>query len=59
MRVQRGERYGMIQFGSRLDLYLPMTCRIRVKNGDKARAGTTVIGEMPSTSPSEPASTAD
>lgn len=58
MQVQRGERYGMIQFGSRLDLYLPMACRIRVKNGDRAWAGTTVIGEMPSNGPSTPASTA-
>ena len=45
-KVHRGERYGMIQFGSRLDLYLPMTCRVRVKKGDKTRAGMTVIGEM-------------
>jgi phosphatidylserine decarboxylase len=57
MQVKRGERYGMIQFGSRLDLYLPMTCRIRVKTGDKTRAGTTVIGEMPPAGPSEPAAT--
>jgi len=49
-RVYRGERYGMIQFGSRLDLYLPSTCRIRVREGDKTRAGVTVIGEMPSIS---------
>lgn len=49
-KVHRGERYGMIQFGSRLDLYLPMTCRVRVKKGDKTRAGMTVIGEMPSIS---------
>jgi phosphatidylserine decarboxylase len=47
-RVRRGERFGMIQFGSRLDLYLPVTCRIRVKTGDRTRAGETVIAEMPS-----------
>jgi phosphatidylserine decarboxylase len=47
-RVHKGERYGMIQFGSRLDLYLPVTCRIRVRKGDKTRAGVTVICEMPS-----------
>jgi len=46
-RVHRGERYGMIQFGSRLDLYLPVTCRIRVREGDRTRAGITVIGQMP------------
>lgn len=47
-RVHRGERFGMIQFGSRLDLYLPPTCRIQVRKGDKTKAGVTVIGEMPS-----------
>jgi len=47
-RVHRGERFGMIQFGSRLDLYLPVTCRIRVKTGDRTRAGETVIADMPS-----------
>ena len=49
-RVHRGERYGMIQFGSRLDLYLPQTCRIQVRKGEKTKAGVTVIGEMPSIS---------
>ena len=52
-RLHRGERYGMIQFGSRLDLYLPATCRIRVQTGDRTRAGETVIAEMPSL-PAEP-----
>jgi phosphatidylserine decarboxylase len=47
-RVHRGERYGMIQFGSRLDLYLPVNCTIRVKPGNRTRAGETVIAEMPS-----------
>ncbi|MDZ7664811.1 MAG: phosphatidylserine decarboxylase family protein [Desulfotignum sp.] len=47
-RLHRGERYGMIQFGSRLDLYLPVDCRIRVETGDKTRAGETVIAQMPS-----------
>jgi phosphatidylserine decarboxylase len=45
-RVHRGERYGMIQFGSRLDLYLPLACQVQVKKGDKTRAGVTVIGQM-------------
>ena len=45
-RVHRGERYGMIQFGSRLDLYLPMTFQVQVKNKDKTLAGVTVIGQM-------------
>ena len=43
-RVRRGERYGMIMFGSRLDLYLPMTVALSVKVGDRVAGGTTVIG---------------
>lgn len=45
-RVRKGERYGMIQFGSRLDLYLPLAFEVQVKVGDKTSAGTTIIGEM-------------
>jgi phosphatidylserine decarboxylase len=45
-RVQKGERYGMIQFGSRLDLYLPLAFEVKVEVGDKTSAGTTIIGEM-------------
>lgn len=44
--VRKGERYGMIQFGSRLDLYLPLTFDIEVAVGDKTRAGSTIIGRM-------------
>ncbi len=42
-RVRRGERYGMIMFGSRLDLYLPPAVDIRVKIGDHVAAGSSVI----------------
>ena len=45
-RVNRGARYGMIQFGSRLDLYLPLGFEVQVKVGDKTSAGTTIIGQM-------------
>lgn len=45
-RVKKGERYGMIQFGSRLDLYLPLAFDIEVGVGDKTQAGTTIIGRM-------------
>jgi len=44
--LRRGERYGMIKFGSRLDVYLPKETRIMVKLGDKVKAGETVIGGM-------------
>ena len=47
MRVERGQRCGMIMFGSRADIYLPSTVRVCVGVGDRARAGETVIGEWP------------
>ena len=36
----------MIQFGSRLDLYLPLNFDMTVRVGDKTIAGTTIIGRM-------------
>ncbi|MEW6675194.1 MAG: phosphatidylserine decarboxylase family protein [Nitrospirota bacterium] len=41
--LRRGERYGLIKFGSRLDVYLPEDSVIKVKLGDKVKAGETVI----------------
>jgi phosphatidylserine decarboxylase len=45
--VHRGERYGLIMFGSRLDLYLPPIVEVSVKVGDRVAAGVTVIGTYP------------
>jgi phosphatidylserine decarboxylase len=42
--VSRGTRFGLICFGSRLDVYLPEDADIAVKIGEKVQAGTTVIG---------------
>ena len=39
----RGERYGMIKFGSRCDVYLPKSAAVAVKLGDRVKAGETVI----------------
>ena len=41
--VARGERVSLIQFGSRVDIYLPFDTQIQVKLGDKVRGGETVI----------------
>ena len=41
--VARGERISLIQFGSRVDIYLPLSARMRVKLGDKVRGGESVI----------------
>jgi phosphatidylserine decarboxylase len=45
MAIERGRRYGMIMFGSRADIYLPPSARVRVNVGDRARGGLTVIAE--------------
>ncbi|HKZ46806.1 MAG TPA: phosphatidylserine decarboxylase family protein [Thermodesulfobacteriota bacterium] len=42
-KIERGKRFGMIRFGSRLDVYLPVDCRINVKVGDKVKAGSSIL----------------
>ena len=44
--VARGNRYGMIRFGSRLDVYLPSSAKIVVQEGSVTRAGETVLAEL-------------
>ncbi len=45
-RLARGQRYGFIRFGSRVDVYLPRTARPRVAVGDKVFATTTILAEL-------------
>ena len=45
-RVKRGERFGMICFGSRLDVYLPPDTEPAVSVGGKVMAGTSVLGHL-------------
>ena len=45
-RVERGRRYGLIRFGSRVDIYLPPGTRIDARLGDITVAGETVLGEL-------------
>jgi phosphatidylserine decarboxylase len=47
MKVTKGERFGLIRFGSRVELFLPLGSVLLVKKGDKVRAGETPIGELP------------
>lgn len=42
-RLERGERFGMIKFGSRVDLYLPEGYTPAVAVGDRVMAGTTIV----------------
>ncbi len=46
-RVKQGDRMGIIRFGSRVDLFLPVNSTIRAKLGDVTTAGVTVLGELP------------
>lgn len=45
-QVTRGRRFGLIRFGSRVDLYLPPDIELVVKPGQKVRAGETVLGYL-------------
>jgi phosphatidylserine decarboxylase len=44
--VQRGQRFGFIRFGSRVDVYLPLGSRSRVSIGDKVYASSTVLADF-------------
>ncbi|MBP5720000.1 MAG: phosphatidylserine decarboxylase family protein [Bacteroidales bacterium] len=46
LKVKAGEQCGIIKFGSRMDIYLPMDADIKVKTGDRALACETVIAEI-------------
>lgn len=45
-RVKTGQRYGLIRFGSRVDLYLPPGAGVEVKTGQKVKAGETILARM-------------
>lgn len=46
-QLLRGQRYGFIRFGSRVDLYLPPDTRVKVTIGDKVSASSTILAELP------------
>lgn len=45
--LAKGERFGLIRFGSRVDLYLPLETKLVISKGQKVRAGETVLGYLP------------
>ena len=45
-KLNSGERFGLIRFGSRVDVYLPKTFKPEVNIGDKTIAGETIIGSL-------------
>lgn len=46
-KLERGERFGMIRFGSRTELFLPLEAEVLVQLGDKVRGGETPIAKFP------------
>jgi phosphatidylserine decarboxylase len=44
--LEKGERFGMIRFGSRTDVFLPLDAEITVKPGDRVKGGQTVIARL-------------
>ncbi|MBW1684916.1 MAG: phosphatidylserine decarboxylase family protein [Deltaproteobacteria bacterium] len=45
--IARGARYGLIRFGSRTDVVLPMDAELRVRPGERVRGGSSVIAQLP------------
>ena len=45
-KLERGQRYGFIRFGSRVDLYLPPNARIKAALGDKVYAASTILASL-------------
>jgi len=45
-KLARGQRYGFIRFGSRVDVYLPPTATVKVAIGDKVSATTTILAVL-------------
>jgi phosphatidylserine decarboxylase len=45
-KLSRGQRYGFIRFGSRVDLYLPTDSQIKVTIGEKVFATSTLVAEL-------------
>jgi phosphatidylserine decarboxylase len=44
--VEKGKRVGLIRFGSRLDVYLPLGSTLNVKIGDRVKAGESILGYL-------------
>jgi phosphatidylserine decarboxylase len=44
--IRRGDRYGLIRFGSRTDVLLPLSAELRVRRGDRVRGGSSLIAQL-------------
>jgi phosphatidylserine decarboxylase len=45
--LQRGQRFGLIKFGSRVDVLMPSDANLRVRRGDRVKGGSTVLAVVP------------
>ena len=45
-KLERGQRYGIIKFSSRVDLYLPKAAEVQVRTGQRVRAGETIVATI-------------
>jgi phosphatidylserine decarboxylase len=45
-QVEQGERMGIIRFGSRVDLFMPPSAEVLVREGEMTVAGTTVVARL-------------
>ncbi|MFH1688129.1 MAG: phosphatidylserine decarboxylase family protein [bacterium] len=57
-KVATGERFGLIRFGSRTELFVPVGSDIEIKVGDKVKGGLTIIGRLPEAQVDETQTTA-
>ena len=46
-RLERGQRVGLIKFGSRVDVVLPGNAQILVKTGDHVKGGSSILARIP------------
>ena len=44
--LRRGDRFGLIMFGSRTDLYLPRGCKLEISEGQRVKGGETIVGRF-------------
>ncbi len=57
-RIQRGQRVGLIKFGSRVDVLMPAEADLKVKTGSRVKCGSTVLAVLPGVTEKEPDSAA-
>jgi phosphatidylserine decarboxylase len=55
-RLQRGQHFGMIRFGSRTEIYLPLDARVVAETGQHVRGGSTILATLPAVA-AQPATT--